>query len=91
MSWPGWARRNAYRVFLWLKTKGDDSLVSAKVSYFSGWRVIDEVNQFLAENSYEVEDVHIQFVTTRVQTGAEGGDVFQSVDEVNEAYVTHPA
>lgn len=51
--------------------------MSAKVTHFSGWDmrtfarvdVLASVNEFLAENSYEVGDVHVQFVTTRVQTG----------------------
>jgi hypothetical protein len=63
--------------------------LTAKVSYFSGYNALEEVNEFLAENAYEVQDVHVQFVRTSVQTGS--GDVFGDVEESTEAYVTHPA
>jgi hypothetical protein len=84
-------RSNGLRVFPLDEIKGDDSLVSAKVSAFYGSRALELVNEFLAENSYEVSEVHVQFVRTRVQTGANGGDIFTGVDETYEAYVTHPA
>jgi len=59
--------------------------VSAKVSYFSGYSVVADVNEFLAKNSYEVEDVRVQFITTRYQ------DNQYREDSATEAYVTHPA
>jgi hypothetical protein len=67
--------------------------MTAKVTYFSdsfnGMSLANRVSVFLAQNSYEVKDVSIQFVHTQVQTGH--GDCFDNVQDTFEAYVTHPA
>jgi hypothetical protein len=49
---------------------------------------VDEVNRFLEDNSYEVEDVYIQFVTT--VWVIDPASVGESVESSYEAFVTHP-
>ncbi len=49
---------------------------------------VDEVNRFLEDNSYDVADVRIQFVTTRIVTSP--ASVGESVEDLYEAFVTHP-
>jgi hypothetical protein len=64
--------------------------MSAQVTAFSSsWGPpVDDVNRFLEDNSYDVEDVRIQFVTTRIMI-----DPTRAIDPVEssyEAFVTHP-
>jgi len=64
--------------------------MSAQVTAFSSpWGPpVDDVNRFLQDNSYEVEDVYIQFVTTVWVISP--ASVGESVESRYEAFVTHP-
>jgi hypothetical protein len=49
---------------------------------------VEEVNRFLEDNSYDVADVRIQFVTTVWVT--DPAAAYETVESRYEAFVTHP-
>jgi len=62
-----------------------------KVTRFESqqWSIEHEVNNFLEETGFGLDEVHIQFVTSRyIDSGAYAAGV---ENELFEAYVTHPA
>jgi hypothetical protein len=50
--------------------------------------LVDDVNRFLEDNSYDVEDVYIQFVTT--VWVIDPASAYETVESRYEAFVTHP-
>ena len=55
----------------------------------STYSVEDEVNDFLEKRAYGIDEVRIQFVTSRIEE-IMGGDREGRTNELFEAYVTHP-
>jgi hypothetical protein len=64
--------------------------MSAQVTAFwAQWGPpVEEVNRFLEDNSYDVADVRIQFVTTVWVT--DPAAAYETVESRYEAFVTHP-